>query len=164
MGALGDTDGDGIYEVLGFAARSDINGQDLGALYKVTLDEEPEYVAMDVPVSAQNDVFGRRAKFVGDHDDDQVPEVAVGAFRQNHVDYNATNSGAVNLYSGSLDGARHVDVPDDETSSSEALSGMSSGLLPIQTLAKYPGHSTNDATGYDVAPAGDFDGDGQPDL
>jgi hypothetical protein len=76
---------------------------------------------------------------VGDYDGDGTDDVLIG---ESLADTEASNGGAIYLISGSLTG--------DQTASSAA----------ILTLTG----SVSSAAGLSVHSAGDFDGDGQPDL
>lgn len=148
-----DRDGDGVRDVVAFAARDSSDGLDLGKLYLVPSNgptlpnsEDPDpssyqgYAFPDVPSGSFVGVSGA---FVGDLDGDGRPELAVGASGYETSLASAVNPGAVLLYASTAGG--------HETS-------------PTQVLNGFPTNSSSDDFGLELSSAGDFNGDGLLDL
>jgi hypothetical protein len=148
VGALGDVDGDGVADLLAFAPYADTlrdgtsERDDRGALHLVPSRAGSEPVELVIPRPASGQRVGQSVAWIGDLDGDGFPELAVGA-SQADVAGLGFNVGVVRLYRGSSEGA---------------------SAMPAQVLAGFAGHGEGDELGWAVAPAGDFDGDGAPDL
>lgn len=157
---VGDVNADGFGDVVGFSARTDLYGAEVGAPY-VYLGRAPEApvdpadppvdppvdpeepvepilpVALEWPAEAAGSRFGRGVNILGDVDGDGVEDVITGAMFQGHPRL-GVRAGAAYLYSG--------------------------GQGEPTRIEEYPLHSGYDLTGVEVGPAGDFDGDGNQDF
>jgi len=143
VGAVGDLDGDGRAELIAFAPYYDpVEGEndDRGAVFLVP--SAGPMVELEVERRPAGEEVGNAVEWLGDLDGDGFPELAVGAVRAD-VTGIGRDVGVVNLYRGSASGV-------DPT--------------PFQTLAGFAGHSEGDRFGESIRLAGDFDGDGRPDL
>lgn len=149
---LGDIDGDGIGELAVGANYDDDGGMDRGALWLLSLDATG-FVTRTRKISSlegglvgplrNHDEFGRSVARIGDLDGDGRPELAVGAPTDST---GGTRRGAVWILFLDADGRVRREVK---------LASGRNGLGPLRNL---------DWFGFSVAPLGDFDGDGVPDL
>lgn len=139
---LGDLDGDGTAELFVFAHRNDELGPEVGRPYLVW-GADGSRVPLDFPGEAAGSQVGMGVSFVDDLDGDGYPEILVGAPDLEVEGIGGVQPGGVMLYKGGSEGF------------SQEPSALYKG---------FTGHSSGDRMGYDVGDAGDFDGDGQPDL
>lgn len=152
-GAIGDFNSDGFVDVAVGAPGDDDGTTNQGALWLLSLEAggtiagRTKISAPDLPAGtlSSGDAFGgRHVANIGDLDGDGRDELAVGAFQD---DDGGTNAGA--LYT--------LFFNDDLTvRRTQKLSALEGGLLG--TLA------AQDLFGMTVAPLGDIDGDGIPDI
>ena len=142
VAGLGDVDGDGAPDLMGFGAYEDLYGYTVGVpWYFPGLDTTNPAVALELPGASSGQYFGIGLAVIGDVDDDGFDDFAVGG-----SEYSSSTSlrpGAAWVYLGSSLG--WSDTPD-------------------ATLEGFSGHSSYDRFGYRVSPAGDFDGDGIDDY
>lgn len=142
VAALGDVDGDGVTDLFAHASFEDLYGRDVGVpWYLPGLDPLNTPVALEVPGEAAGQRFGEAAALVGDVNDDGFEDALVGGFESGSMDQ--LKSGSAWLYLGTAAG-----LPS----------------TPDLVLHDFTGNSSNDRFGYDVASAGDFDGDGVNDF
>ncbi len=144
VGRAGDVDNDGFDDILVGAWYDDGGATDAGAAYlllgPVTGDihlDDSDYIFTGATAS---DHAGTGLTTVGDWDGDGLGDIAVGAYEE---DTGASNAGMTYLITGA---------------------SISSGSLPSVAWARFSGERSDDQAGRDIAPAGDVDGDGQPDL
>ncbi len=144
---VGDIDGDGAEEILAFAALADGAGPDVGEAALVDFDgAQLTRVTLEVPGDTSGWRVGRSIAIIGDADGDGFDELAVGApdgAPLNTAGNRLIYGGFVDLYRGTADGFE---------------------ATAYQRLAGFAGHTAADRVGWDVSSAGDFDGDGLPDL
>jgi hypothetical protein len=153
LAGIGDLDGDGVRDLAVGVNYDDDGGMNRGAVYLLTLNREGT-VKRTSKISSlsggftgilrNQDEFGRSVTSPGDLDGDGVPELAVGAPTDNT---GGTRRGAVWILFLRADGTvkRWVKV--------------------AQNSGGFIGHLRNfDWFGFSVAPLGDFDRDGVPDL
>jgi hypothetical protein len=150
LAAIGDRDGDGVGDLAVGAERDDDGGADSGALWVLHLNADGT-VKSALKLSrtqgglgsgvATGDQLGRSLCALGDVDGDAVPDLAVGA-------------------RGSTSSAGHGQVwilfanADGTVRAKQRISRTEGGLVN----ATYSGFAST------VAPAGDLNGDGTPDL
>lgn len=136
LAGLEDITGDGLGELLVGAPGMDQGGQDAGAAFlwlgNTAVTEEPHAAWYGLA----NENFGFSVAAIGDVNDDDVPDFAVGAPRN---DTGGTDKGRVCIFYG---GANLSATPD----------------LVIR------GENGYDQFGYAIGAAGDFNGDGKDDL
>ena len=152
-GAIGDFNNDGFVDIAVGAPGDDDGATNQGALWLLSLEEGGRVAArtkisdFDLPAGtlSPGDGFGgRHVANIGDLDGDGRDELAVGAFQD---DDGGINQGA--LYT--------LFFNDDLTvRKSQKISSLEGGLL--SSLAD------QDLFGMTVAPLGDIDGDGIPDI
>jgi len=137
-----DLDADQRAEVVVFAAGDDEAGQDVGAPILFLSRDGSAPVRASLPVAPAGGRFGFAGAVVGDVNGDGFADVVAGA---PYASLNALGrrSGTASLH---LSGAQGVDP------------------APALVLETFPGHRGFDQLGWDAAPAGDFDGDGQLDF
>ena len=147
----GDVNADGYADFLIGASRNDQAGTDAGKAYLILGRAAADW-GMDYPLSQADASFvgeqagdqaGRRVSGVGDFDQDGRADFVVGA---PHNDRAAETAGAAYLILGRT----------------AADWGQSYPLG--QADAIYVGEAAEDVAGYDIAPAGDVDGDGKDDF
>lgn len=142
LGVIGDLDGDGRPEIMGFSHYARRFGPDVGEPLLFYGDDMTPTLPLDMGGEAAGMRFGWTAAIVGDVSGDGVEDLVVGA-PESGVDGMGRLSGEAYLYLGSASGfAVRPDV---------VLSGMRR-------------HSSFDRLGMGVSPAGDFDGDGVLDF
>jgi Ca2+-binding RTX toxin-like protein len=151
MAGIGDLDGDGVADLAVGASRDDTGGSIRGAAYVLFLNTDgtaksSTKIASDTgggPTLADFDLFGSSVTSLGDLDGDGVPDLAVGAERD---DTGGRDRGAVYVLLLNADGT--------VKSSTKIASNIGGG----PTLAN------GDFFGRSVAGVGDLDGDGVADL
>jgi len=153
LAALGDLDGDGTLELAVGATHDDDGGADRGAVWILSLNHDGT-VASETKVSATAggfggsldsfDWFGHSLAALGDLDGDGTGDLAVGAFGDDDGD---ESQGAVWILFLNSDGT---------VASERKLSATAGGFGG--ELDRF------DLFGYSVAPVGDLDGDGNPEL
>jgi hypothetical protein len=153
LASLGDLDGDGVVDLAVGAWGDDDGGPDHGAVWSLFLNADGT-VRSHAKISETSggfgaalddfDRFGHSLARLGDLDGDGVTELAVGAVFD---DDGGVNQGAVYVLFMARDGT---------VSSHAKISATSGGFLGDLD----PG----DLFGHSVAPLGDHDGDGVPDL
>lgn len=153
VAALGDVDGDGVPDLAVGARRDNDGGEYRGAVWILLLNRDGT-VRQNTKISAvsggftgrlQDGVeFGQSLAALGDFDGDGIPDLAVGAFRDND---GARHAGAVWLLFLNRDGSvrAHRKI--------SATEGGFAGRL-----------NENDLFGSGLAALGDLNGDGIPDL
>lgn len=142
VAAVGDLDGDGRPEIVGLAAATDDYGLDVGTPTVISGDETLAPTILEYPGEGTGMRFGQGAAIVGDVTGDGFEDLVVSA------PFAATEalglfSGLAFLYRGTANGF--------ETEPALVFEGMRR-------------HSSFDYFGWSVAPAGDFDRDGVPDI
>ena len=148
--AAGDLNDDGYSDVVVGAPLNDRNDRGSGAIYVLYGDEDRSGAvklsdADDILVGETPRDNAGHSVAVGDVTGDSAQELVVGAPRSNASE---SRAGAVYvLDQDSLSG------PTDSTAQSLSVADV-----------RFTGESTGDLAGSSVAPAGDFDGDGTPDL
>jgi hypothetical protein len=114
---------------------------DVGALYLATAPTSTS--ELELPRATTGRQLGASVAFVGDVNGDGRNDVAIGAPNE-RVSPGGTDYGVVHVHYG--DGSGGV------------------SMMPNASLSGFSEHSSSDWVGYDVAPAGDFDGDGYDDI
>ena len=131
----GDINHDGVNDFLIGAPSGDISGtNDVGLVYVYTGSVTPTF-AVTLTGESINSNFGRAAAIIGHTNDDDYDDIAVGAWKGG-----ISETGRVFVYAGRLD--------TENLTSTVILEGENSG----------------DGFGFDVAGAGDVNGDGYDDL
>ena len=156
VAALGDLDRDGIQDIAVGATGDDARATDAGTVHIVRLDAiapsgdgtmravlKLSADSAVLPTMDSGDRFGTSAAVLGDLNSDGVPDLAVGADRD---DSGGTDRGAVYV------ALMHADGSIDEIT--KIASGAGGG----------PALSDGDYFGSSVAAVGDLDGDGIPDI
>ena len=139
---LGDVDGDGAGDVIAHASYEDLYGRDVGVpWYLPGLDPLEAPIALELPGEPAGHRFGEAAALVGDVNDDGWEDLVVGGWETSTMAQ--VKSGAAWLYLGDADG-----IP----------------AQPDLMLHDFTGNTSYDRFGWEVAPAGDFDGDGVGDF
>jgi hypothetical protein len=142
VAAAGDVDGDGLADLLIGAYGNDDGGTDAGAAYLVLGPaSDGALSAAEAQLTGEDagDYAGWSVAGVGDWDGDGLADLAIGAYG---ADDAASGAGLVYVVTG----------------------GPAGDLdLGASTFMAY-GESYNDAAGWSVAGAGDYTGDGTPDL
>jgi hypothetical protein len=139
---LGDQDGDTFTDLFVHAGRNDDLGPEVGRPYFVPGDGSGA-IPLDLPGEAAGSQIGSGVAVVGDLDGDGYSELLVGAPEMEIDEQNAIQVGAVMLYKGTATGFN---------------------TEPDAIYKAFTGHSSGDRVGFDVADAGDFDGDGHRDM
>lgn len=145
----GDMNGDGLVDVVAFAPRAEGEGEgddtaiDLGAMYVASGAEGHPLTRLELPQEASNMRFGNGAAFGPDLNGDGDPELIVGAPYVTSPGNTSGQHGAVYVYMSQ---------------------GGAYPTAPSVTLQGFYTNSATDRFGWAVASAGDFDGDGAPDL
>lgn len=155
LGSAGDLDGDGLAEVVVAAPGNDAVAEGAGRAYLfygsglLSTGRRPVSTAAVVfSGDAAWDVAGSSVVSLGDVDGDGRPDLAVSATQREHVENNdyEEHEGLVAIFFAS------TILDSDELSLSEADVVIRGDLL------------YNRSFGWQVAPAGDVDGDGRADL
>jgi len=142
LAALGDVDGDGLGDAIGFAGYEDTLGRDVGMpWYFSGLDTTTAPVALDYPGEASGQYFGDGLALVGDVNSDGFDDMVVGAWELTPGPL--FKPGAAYLYLGSAGGI---------------------ATQPSVVLDSFTGLNSWDRAGYRVSRADDFDGDGIDDF
>ncbi|MFZ5480461.1 MAG: MopE-related protein [Myxococcota bacterium] len=140
---LGDQDGDGFDDVVVSAESDDVAGTDAGAVYLFTGALTGYHDTSDAHATLlgedAGDYAGRSVASLHDVNGDGVDDLAVGAYGD---DDGGTGAGAAYVLLGPVSGT--VDLVDAD--------------------AKFSGSSVSEEAAYALTSAGDFDGDGSPDL
>lgn len=156
---LGDLDGDGTPEVGIGAPGTDGGAFNAGAAYIVSLEADgsldrftrvDQLSAPALPALDASDNFGGRGiAALGDLDGDGATEVAVGCYRDDDGGLDRGATYILSLRAGGAGGGFAVE-------NARKISATSGGLAgPL---------ADDDLFGMTVAPLGDIDGDGVPDL
>ena len=139
---IGDLDGDGRPDLLSHLARANEEGFEVGAPVYLPGDPAQPMVVLTNPGQASGQEVGRGVSVVGDLDGDGLPETLVGIDNGDSA-LQGINAGFVTLHRGTAAGPEAV---------------------PFLELRGFAGHSGSDQLGVAASPAGDFDGDGRPDV
>lgn len=151
VAGAGDVNGDGYADMLIGASRNSQAGEESGKSYLILGRPEADW-GMDFSLAladaaflgeAEFDQSGRRVSSAGDVNDDGLDDFLVGA---PHNARAGEGAGAAYLLYGRLDAGWGTSYP----------------LSQADTV--YVGEAAFDSAGYDVAPAGDVDGDGVNDI
>ena len=138
----GDTDGDGLNDLIIGAVGDETGGDYAGAAYvlsqRVSGTVDIEDVAHKITGQREGDFLGAAVGGVGDLNGDGLADVAVGAFGR---DDGGTEAGALYVFYGPVDGDRTIDQAD-------------------VTIDGGPG----ELLGFSLDAAGDVNGDGLDDL
>jgi hypothetical protein len=137
--------------ILAMSQFSDENGPDIGGAHVLSRGATETRVDLSLPHGFSPWRIGHAVVTLPDMNGDGRPELAVGTpdeltLAPTGADHRPF-SGTVSLYRGT---------------DSLTTNGFSSA--PFQRLLNFPGHSGYDRFGDDIAPIGDFDGDGRGDL
>ncbi|TPW08909.1 MAG: hypothetical protein FD127_4303, partial [Acidimicrobiaceae bacterium] len=153
MGSIGDLDGDGVPDLAVGAPWDDDGGLDRGAVWILFLNADGTVKShQKISDTAGNfggtlndtDWFGWSVAAVGDVDNDGVTDLGVGALQ---TDDNGTDTGAIWVLFLNANGT---------VKGSQKISNVAGNLgLVLIDFAWF---------GSSVAPLGDFDGDGVPDI
>lgn len=153
VGAIGDFDGDGVPDLIAGAPDDDDGAVDAGAAWILMLHGDAT-IKSGVKISAteggfsgaldEGDVMGHAVGAIGDLDGDGVTEIAIGALGD---DDGATDAGAVWIVFLNADGT---------VKSEQKISATQGGFGDDLHLGGRFGKS--------LAPLGDVNGDGVPDL
>ncbi|MCA9518983.1 MAG: VCBS repeat-containing protein, partial [Myxococcales bacterium] len=137
---VGDTDGDGLSEVVARAAYDSADGPRLGRHVLRRSDAAATLEALEYPVASAGSELGASVAWIPRAG--RGPALAVGAPRAQATPLEArSRAGAVFVW----------DLDAGAEAAPQALDG-------------FPGHSSSDRFGEALAPLGDFDGDGIADL
>jgi hypothetical protein len=157
--ALGDLDGDGLVEIGLGATGSDDGAMNAGAVHLVTIGATGALVRHQrigqtnsaglLALDAIDNFGGRGLARLGDLDGDGSIEVAVGCYRD---DDGGTDRGAAYILSLRAKAAGQPVLLENVAKISATAGGL---LGPLED---------DDLFGMTVAPLGDLDGDGVPDL
>ena len=146
MSPVRDRDGDGALDLAVFASRIDRIGLDVGDLLFAPsgqFDAPENFVSLDFDDVPGGSWAGYSTAFIDDLNGDGKPELAVGAPFREDTASNAINGGSVMIYTSTATGF---------------------SIMPAKVLHGFTTHSSSDSFGWSVSSAGDFDGDGLPDL
>lgn len=127
--------------ILVYAANSSDLGPHVGRPYWLVPGKT--MTALGMPGVSSGHRFGTAAAFPGDFDGDGAADLVAGAFNFDDPKGNESNTGDLWLWSGV---------------------GAGLGAAPGFDWLDFVGHSAADQVGYAMAAAGNFDGDGRPDL
>lgn len=143
FGVIGDLDGDGLPEMIAYAALEDVLGRDVGRMVLIYGDRSKPRVPLEYPGAPAGYFAGRGLAVVGDVNGDGQPDLLAGAPLADSF-ARGVNSGAGYLYLGQPGGGFEAQ--------------------PALELVDFNGYSGGDQLGWRVAPAGDFNGDGTADF
>ena len=141
-GPAGDMDGDGLEDLFVVAGFGGEHGYRVGTPWFLSAAEGVAPVAMTLPGQPAGAEVGRAVAILPDLDGDGFEELGVGAPRLDTPEQGVDAGGAF-VYRGGPDGFSQ---------------------RPDLILAGHPRHSGYDLMGQHLSGAGDFDGDGLPDL
>lgn len=153
LAEVGDIDQDGIADLVAGTISDDDGGTDRGAVWVLLMNADgtvknqqkiSDTAGGFLGILDDSDFFGIDIASLGDHDGDQIPDVAVGAFAD---DDGGADRGAVWILFLNGDGTvkAHQKISDIE--------GGFTGVL-----------DNGDNFGVDLAALGDLDGDGSGDI
>ena len=151
VAAIGDLDGDGVQDLAVGADGDDNGGTDHGAVHVMFMNRDGSVKdtveindsTANGPVLSDDDFFGASVAAIGDLDGDGVPDLAAGAWGDDH---GGTDHGTVHVMFMNGNGSVKDTVKiNDSTANSPVLSDY-------------------DYFGGSVAAIGDLDGDGVTDL
>jgi hypothetical protein len=142
VAGLGDVDGDGAPDLLGFGSQEDLYGENVGVPWFYSgIDGARTATPLELPGVIAGESFGDGGDLVGDVNGDGFDDLLVGASEATLAA--GWKAGAAYLYLGSASGF---------------------GPTPDVTLSGFAGNTGSDRAGWAVSPAGDFDGDGLDDF
>ena len=142
VAGVGDLDDDGLAELLVLAGQDSTIGLDVGRPYMAHLDGITPHDPLGLPGEASGSRVATTVGLAGDLDGDGYPEVVV-ASPDVDVEGFDINVGVATIHAGSAEGF---------------------SAEPTVVLQQFTGHSRGDRFAEAAAGAGDFDGDGYPDL
>jgi hypothetical protein len=149
--ASGDVDGDGADDLVGLSSGT-LQLYTGGSAWDTTADAS-------VSDSGFGSYYISSLNIIGDLNDDGYEDVAVGDIRKSYTDpYTGTYTSAVGivyLFAGGLDSSGNAALLG---ASGTPATGTSDAVWTVQ------GQDNSGHLGASIAPAGDIDGDGSPDL
>ncbi|MCC6624697.1 MAG: FG-GAP repeat protein, partial [Deltaproteobacteria bacterium] len=137
--------------ILAMSQLSDENGPDVGGAHVLTVAQGEARADLVLEVALAPWRIGHALATLPDIDGDGLAELAIGAPDEQFLAPSGPDhrsfAGLVHLHRGA-----------------DPAAGLGFFPEPFQRLGGFPGHSAADRFGNDVAPIGDFDGDGHADL